>query len=179
MVVGPGPGWRAHRRGELVYLEHGGGIHGYSSQVVFNKPAKMGAITLANVWPPPPRESIAVELLDAAVDTLSVAEVETPAESAGTELPPDVGKFLGSYFAEPYVAVELTQRGNALRFDPGSEDTMRLHAPCDLAVRPADEGLEIRVLNGRGAGERLDFQFGPDDSVTGFVLGGFLYKKTG
>ena len=172
-------GWRAHRRGEMVYLEHGGGIHGYSSQVVFNKPAKMGAITLANVWPPPPRDSIAVELLDAAVDTLSVAEVETPAESAGTELPPDVGKFLGSYFAEPYVAADLTQRGNILRLEPGSPDTMRLHAPCSLAVRSAGEGTEIRIVDGRGAGEKLDFQFGPDDSATGFVLGGFLYKKTG
>ena len=38
---------------------------------------------------------------------------------------------------------------------------------------------EFRVLNGRGAGETLDFQFGPDDSVTGFLLGGFFYEKTG
>ena len=56
---------------------------------------------------------------------------------------------------------------------------MRLHAPCDLAVRSAGEGLEIRIVDGRGAGEKLDFQIGPDDSVTEFVLGGFLYKKTG
>ena len=171
-------GWRAHRRGELVYLEHGGGIHGYSSQVVFNKPAKMGAITLANVWPPPPRDSIAVELLDAAVDALATSQIVAAPESPGTELPLEVDKFLGSYFAEPYVAVELTQRGNALRLEPGSTDTMRLHAPCDLAVRSAGEGLEIRIVDGRGAGEKMDFQFGPDDSVTEFVLGGFLYKKT-
>ena len=172
-------GWRAHRRGEMVYLEHGGGIHGYSSQVVFNKPAKMGAITLANVWPPPPRDSIAVELLDAAVDAHASSQIVAAPESAGAELPQDIGKFVGSYFAEPYVAVELTQRGNALRLEPGSTDTMRLHAPCSLAVKYVGTGLEFRVIDGRGAGEKLDFQFGPDDSVTEFVLGGFLYKKTG
>ena len=171
--------WRAHRRGELVYLEHGGGIHGYSSQVVFNKPAKMGAITLANVWPPTPRGSIAVELLDAGIDALSMDEGRGPAKSPGATLPLEVGRFLGTYFAEPYMAIELAQRGNMLSLEPGSPDTNRLHAPCALAVKHVGTGLEFRVIDGRGAGEKLDFQFGPDDSVTEFVLGGFLYKKTG
>ena len=172
-------GWRAHRRGELVYLEHGGGIHGYSSQVVFNKPAKMGAITLANVWPPTPRGSIAVELLDAAIDALSMDGGGRPAESPGTAPALEVSRFLGTYFAEPYMAVELAQRGNILSLEPGSPDTNRLHAPCTLAAKHTDAGIEFRVVDGRGAGETLEFQFGPHDSVTGFVLGGFLYKKTG
>ena len=172
-------GWRAHRRGERVYLEHGGGIHGYSSQVVFNKPAKMGAITLANVWPPPPRDSIAMALLDAALDAMGGRVPEKQAESPDMALPPEIDKFLGSYFAEPGVAVDLTKRENVLRLEPGREDTMRLHTPCGLAVRPTGDGHEVRVVDGRGAGERLDFQFGPDDAVTGFLLGGFRYEKTG
>ena len=172
-------GWRAHRRGERVFLEHGGGIHGYTSQVVFNKPARMGAITLANVWPPPPRESIAMELLDAAIDAIGARGTGEMPKSPGPELPPEIDKFLGSYFAEPYVAANITRQGNALRLEPGSQDTMPLHTPCDLAVSCAGEELEIRVQNGRGAGETLDFQVGPDDSVTGFLLGGFLYEKTG
>ncbi len=172
-------GWRAHRRGERVYQEHGGGIHGYSSQVVFNKPAKMGAITLANVWPPPPRDSVAMTLLDAAIDAVDGRVSEEQAKSPGMPLPPEIEKFLGSYFAEPAVAADLTARENILRLEPGSKDTMLLHTPSNLAVRSTGDGLEIRVVNGRGAGERLDFQFGPDDSVSGFLLGGFLYEKTG
>ena len=172
-------GWRAHRRSELVYLEHGGGIHGYSSQVVFNKPSRLGAITLANVWPPPPRDNIAVELLDTATGVLGKGKTETPSKTTGEEPPSEVGRFLGSYYAEPYISADLTRRGNTLMLEPGSQDTMQLHAPCNLAVRPAGQGLEIRVVDGRGAGERLDFEFGPDNAVTGFVLGGFLYKKTG
>ncbi len=172
-------GWRAHRRGERVYLEHGGGIHGYSSQVVFNKPARMGAITLANVWPPPPRDSIAMELLDAAIHAIGARSAEEKPKSTRPELSPEIDKFLGPYFAEPYVAADLTRQGNNLRLEPGSQDTMLLHTPCDLAVSRAGAGLEIRVLNGRGAGETLDFQLGPDDSVTGFLLGGFYYEKTG
>ncbi len=172
-------GWRAHRRGERVYQEHGGGIHGYSSQVVFNKPAKMGAITLANVWPPAPRDSVAMALLDAAIDAKGGRVSDEQAKPPGTALPPEIDKFLGSYFAEPGVAANLTKRENALRLEPGAKDTMLLHTPCDLAVRPTADGLEIRVVNGRGAGETLDFQFGPGDAVTGFVLGGFHYVKTG
>ena len=172
-------GWRAHRRGERVYLEHGGGIHGYTSQVVFNKPAKVGAITLANVWPPPPRESIAFKLLDAAIDALGTDTSETPDQTPDAELPPGIDKFLGAYFAEPYVLADITLQGNAVRLEPGSPDTMHLHAPCGLAVNSTDEGLELQAIDGRGAGERLDFQFGPDDSVTGFLLGGFLYERTG
>ena len=172
-------GWRAHRRGERVYLEHGGGIHGYTSQVVFNKPARMGAITLANVWPPPPRESIAMELLDAAIDAIGARGAGEKPKFRGPEIPPEIDKYLGSYFAEPYVHADLTRSENALRLVPGSTDTMLLHTPCDVAVSAAAEGPEFRVLNGRGAGETLDFQFGPDDSVTGFLLGGFFYEKTG
>ena len=172
-------GWRAHRRGERVYMEHGGGIHGYSSQVVFNKPARMGAITLANVWPPPPRDSIAMELLDAAIDAVGARDAGEKPTSPGPELPPEIDKYLGSYFAEPYFHADVTRSENALRLEPGSKDTMLLHTPCDLAVSHAGEGLEIRVVNGRGAGETLNFRFGPDDSVTGFLLGGFFYEKTG
>ncbi len=172
-------GWRAHRRGERVYQEHGGGIHGYSSQVVFNKPAKMGAITLANVWPPPPRDSVAMALLDAAIDAADGRVSKELPKSPGKALPTGVDKFLGSYFAEPGVAAVLTKHDNALRLEPGSKDTMLLHTPCNLAVTTTGDGHEIRVVNGRGAGERLDFQFGPGDSVTGFVLGGFHYTKTG
>ena len=171
--------WRAHRRGDRVYQEHGGGIHGYSSQVVFNKPARMGAITLANVWPPAPRDSVAMALLDAAIDAAGDRGSGQKPESPGPELPQEIDKFTGAYFAEPYVAVDLTRQGNALRLEPGSADTMNLHAPCDLAVGRAGGGLEIRVVNGRGAGEVLDFQFGPDGTVTGFLLGGFMYEKTG
>ena len=100
-------------------------------------------------------------------------------KSPGPELPPAIDKFLGPYFAEPYVHADLTRSENALRLVPGRTDTMLLHTPCDLAVGRAGDGLEIRVLNGRGAGETLEFQFGPDDSVTGFLLGGFMYEKTG
>ena len=80
-------GWRAHRRGERVYMEHGGGIHGYSSQVVFNKPARMGAITLANVWPPPPRDSVAMGLLDAGHRRRRGARRRRTAQIAGSGTP--------------------------------------------------------------------------------------------
>ena len=139
----------------------------------------MGAITLANVWPPPPRDSIAMELLDAAIDAIGSRDADQRPKSPGPELPPEIDKYLGSYFAEPYVHADLTRSENALRLEPGSPDTMLLHTPCDLAIGSAGDCLEIRVLNGRGAGEKLDFQFGPGDSVTGFLLGGFLYEKTG
>ena len=172
-------GWRAHRRGERVYLEHGGGIHGYTSQVVFNKPARMGAITLANVWPPPPRDSIAMELLDAAINAVGARGAAEKPKSPGPELPRGIDKFLGPYFAEPYFHADLTRSENALRLVPVSPGTMLLHTPCDVAVSAGDEGPEFRVVNGRGAGENLDFQLGADGSVTGFILGGFFYQRTG
>ena len=46
-------GWRALRVGNRVYHSHGGGIHGFGTQVLFNLPAKVGVILFINMWPPP------------------------------------------------------------------------------------------------------------------------------
>ena len=171
-------GWRAIRRGDRVYLNHGGGIHGYSSEILFNKPSRVGAITLANVWPPSTRNSAGAGLLDAALDELGAVRGEAKAASAAPQLPPGIEGYLGSYFAQPAMAVELTQTESRLALEPAGSNPYQLHAPCGLAVRRVGDGMEIRVVDGRGAGERLDFQFGIDGEATGFVLGGFLYEKT-
>ena len=171
-------GWRAMRRGYNVYLEHGGGIHGYSSQVLFNKPSRVGAITLSNVWPPVGMSDLAAALMDAALDELEDTALPPEPPAPETSLPDGIEEFMGGYFAEPYMAVELLGTGASLAMRPVGRDTNRLHAPCDLAAGSKDGGVKLRVVNGRGAGETLDFRRRDDGEIDGFLLGGFYYRRT-
>ena len=45
-------GWRATRIGDRVHHNHGGGIHGFATQVWFNAPGRTGVVLLINMWPP-------------------------------------------------------------------------------------------------------------------------------
>ena len=41
---GQGLGWRAVRKGDHVFWNHGGAVHGFSTSVFFNVPTKTGVI---------------------------------------------------------------------------------------------------------------------------------------
>ena len=167
-------GWRARRVGEHVYHEHGGGIHGFASQVMFSKPHRLGVIALANVWPHAGLYEIPIEILE----TLIHAEEGKSGydETVSTSrTPKELERFLGTYEAQPSIPVNIACRDGSLRLEAPSSDVYSLHAPASL--EPTDNTGVFCVCGGRGAGERVVFEIDADGNVHSFSLGGFVYRK--
>ena len=173
-------GWRVSRIGDHVYHGHGGGIHGFASQVSFNLPAKTGVIVLANAWPLTTVEPLAQELIEIAVGAEPASTITTPrstptSERAVEAAPVELQPYLGRYFAEPGMPIVIDFQAGVLHISLPSPDAYSIHAPATL--EPTGESGELIVRSGRGAGERARFQSGNDGDVTGFALGGWWYQK--
>ena len=173
---GQGLGWRATRLGERVYLNHGGALHGFSTNVVFNVPARTGVITLVNMWPTGLPSDLALRIAEIVIGETSV-ELEPGSSKldAGAATATD---FNGKYFAEPGLPVTITgDNGGGLVFAKPALREPTLHAPARL--EPAGEPDAFRIVNGRGAGEIAVFARSEAGAVTGFSLGGFKYRRIG
>ena len=178
--------WRMTRVGNRVYHTHGGGIHGYASNVSFHVGERTGVIVLANALPSTMPAALALDLLEAVLGDRGVPGLPPPVAplpartlaDAPPAPPPDaVRPFLGRYRAEPAVLVLVEWRAGALRLLPAAAGAMTLHAPAILEPLP-DDPATFRVASGRGAGELVRFTIDPDGSPT-WSLGGFDYRLAG
>lgn len=169
--------WRMNRRGDIVLHNHGGGIQGYASNMVFSVEAQTGVIVLANIWPAPTPYTLAEDIAE-----IVIREIGPVAEEVATSLVPVLedraSSFLGRYWAEPgaYVDVVFDEQGFGLGAPRKGDYT--LHGPAGLAIDPSiAEGNSFRVVGGRGAGELAEFTVGSDGRAKTFRLGGFLYRR--
>ncbi len=165
-------GWRAVRMGEHVLHQHGGGIHGFSTQVWFNVPRRVGLVMFMNLWPAPVGSEVTGEVMEllVGVDRPVALNLEVSQET-----PDALRRFLGTYRAEPGIDVEIVYKDGALRLVVPAHAGYSLHAPAELA--PTDRDDAWRVLGGRGAGERAIFSFAEGGRVVSYVLGGFVFKR--
>lgn len=167
-------GWRAQRMGEHVYHGHGGGIHGFASQIMFSKPHRLGVIALANIWPHTGLYEIPGEILETVIN----AEEGTDRRHETATIcktPSELVRFLGTYEARPSIPVNIACRENGLRLEAPSPGGYSLHAPARLET--TDDPDVFCVSEGRGAGERVAFEIDADGKVRSFSLGGFIYRK--
>jgi CubicO group peptidase (beta-lactamase class C family) len=166
-------GWRATRVGDRVYHNHGGGIHGFGTQVWFNLPAKVGAIVLINMWPPPGGLDLVQEVLELVLGQLNKAPA--PEKPQFKPVPAPLQRFLGHYCAAPGIHANIEYRDGSLRLQANPGYSYSLHAPAVLEA--TDKEGEWRVRGGRGAGETAVFRFAEDGRVLGYDLGAFVFKK--
>ncbi len=176
---GQGLGWRAVRRGEHVFWNHGGAIHGFSTAVIFNVPTRTGVIALLNMWPASVTANLALNIAVKVAEEFSSGTVsesankpsKAPAQSSERVL----GPYDGRYWGEPglYVTVHCTETG--LVFEQPKEGEVGLQTPANLT--PADEDDTFTVVNGRGAGETVAFSMDESGSAQGFKLGGVTYRR--
>ena len=167
--------WRAVRVGDRVYHSHGGGIHGFGTQVWFNVPSRTGAIVLINMWPPHGGLELAQELLEMVLGAdaeTCPAPIPIPLEAT----PDGLERFLGHYYAEPGIQVNIEYRDGELRLAPSAGLAYSLHAPAVLEATDRED--EWLVRGGRGAGERAVFTFDDDGDVMSYALGGFVFKRS-
>ena len=102
------------------------------------------------------------------------AEVAPRPGPADEPMPASAAPFLGTWFAEPGFPVEIAWRAGGLWILPGDTGEYTLHAPSPLRVEgPA----EVRVLEGRGAGELLRFAGARPRAWSTFEIGGFVYER--
>ena len=164
-------GWRATRVGDHVYHEHGGGIHGFGTQVLFNEPSRIGAILFINMWPPHGGLELAKEALE-----LIIADEPAVTHAVDFSLMPEAYlRLLGTYVAAPGIWVDVVWRAGALRLAGSQGKGYSLHAPAEL--EPTDDENAFRVRGGRGAGERAVFAVDSDARVIGYALGAFEFRK--
>lgn len=170
-------GWRAPRRGERVYINHGGGIHGFASNIGFNVPAKTGVIVLANTWPALWPYELVYEIADMVIDALGPVETPVAPGPAVAAAGRPLNEYEGRFFAEPGVYVTVkSEAGRILLTRPEAGD-YTLHAPATLAQTPAEDSFT--VIDGRGAGETAVFGRDESGGVATFRLGGFKYRRVG
>lgn len=172
-------GWRMNRRGDLVLHEHGGGIQGFSSSMVFSVSAQTGVIVLANIWPAPTPYAIAEDLAELVIRELG--PVEEHVESTSVNVSRDrATPYVGRYWAEPgvYVIVLYDDAEAGFGLGPPGQGDYALHGPAALKIDPtvADQNA-FRIEGGRGAGELAEFSLGEAGRAVSFRLGGFLYRR--
>ena len=166
-------GWRANRSGDRIWHGHGGGLPGFRSQILFNVPARVGAIVLIDGMGPADR--IALELANRAADLLSdLSPAPSPPGAAPT--PAHLRRFLGLYRWVHFGDVASVEyRGGRLALVGGSVNPAPGTPPCPLD--PTDDPTVFMVRAGRYAGERLTFGVSDDGRVTGFSAAGFSYVR--
>ena len=172
-TTGQALGWRLFRRNNKTYYNHGGGINGFSSNVVFNRPTKIGVIVLSNVWP----TTIPYAMAE------YVCELVVEYESANTE-PNDITfehlkrkvyeKYEGNYWAEPGIRIDVSLTLNGLFIEVPKGGAYHMHGPSQII--PTETCNSFKVASGRGAGELVRFEI-VDGNPVSFTLGGFKYIK--
>ncbi len=178
--IGYGMTWRATVESGRTYFGHGGGIHGYTSYLLFEPEQRIGVICLGTLWPHGGLLGLASQIADLLIDgrpgVLRSAADQPPAAGAAGDagFADEVEPWLGLYEAMPGVYALLARRGDQLQLEPTALHAYRLHVPARL-VRAAD-GDGLILSGGRSSGERLRLQTLPDGRP-GFTLSGFRYRR--
>ena len=170
-------GWRMNRRDDLVLHNHGGGIHGFASNMVFSLEAQTGAIVLANVWPAPTPVRLAEEITEMVIRELGPLAEQTSSALEDVD-EQQAQPFLGRYWAEPGVFGDVVYGETGFGLGTPKEGDYGLHGPACFKRDPGIKSdLSFRVERGRGAGELVEFSQEISGKINDFRLGGFLYKR--
>jgi D-alanyl-D-alanine carboxypeptidase len=163
---GYGIAWMATRRGENIFHLHGGGIYGFLTLVMFNKPYKLGAIVLTNSAGHTANAEIAFDILETLIpavrDSRVIPELAKPAPT------PEAHKRLVGRYLWPEMGVLLyvVSRGGQL-----FADHLFAASPGMQAVRtkltPTENPYVFIAEDMRAAGEPVEFQAAADGTVTG------------
>ena len=156
-----GLAWYCTRTLSGVVVGHTGGTFGFKSRLVFHPGARIAAIVLANGEGP--AGSLALELLEAAIDEVGV---EGPREPLLPVPPPEAFReLLGLYawedLSEP-ARVEWRDGRLSIVWSPDEVHT----------IDPTGDPLTFVVVDGPEAGEPCTFRRGPDGRIIGLRVAG-------
>jgi CubicO group peptidase (beta-lactamase class C family) len=165
--------WFAHRLGDHVYLGHGGGIHGFLTEIFFDRDRKVGAIVLTNSDGHDANSPIVHAMFDAYNEatkhTRRVPELSRPEPT-----PPELRQYLGRYSTVLGGGLSIEyRRGNlTLDMDPYSRGS-----DSKVPLVPTDDPDVYLVTKDRYAGEELRFNRNSEGAVVGFHSAGFPARR--
>ena len=163
-----GISWYAHRRDDVIWVQHSGGLHGFTTNVCFDPKEHVGAIALVNGDTAP--GELAMDLASLARDAiLAVPEpITRPAP-----LPEAWRELLGLYAdGDYYQTVRLEWRDGKLTFlDPG-EETWR------PTLQPTTDPDRFVIERGvRESGELCSFERTADGRVRSVRLASTVFRR--
>lgn len=164
---GFGLGVILYRRGERVYVGHGGAMPGFLSEVVYSARDGVGAAVSANVTSGFDAQGLALDLAEQAAESLLGPREWT----LGDEAPADVKPLLGRWWSEGAEFV--------FRWKDGALEAQPAGAPKGRFVsRFAQEGPDrFRVATGRERGEPLLVVRGPDATVVRMTWATYWFTR--
>ena len=143
--LGWGLGLGLYRRGERVFVGHGGAMPGFLAALCVHRPEQTGAAVLVNTSAGAAPDTVALDLAEAALDALQrSSELWHPED----DVPADVTSMLGRWWSEGSELV-LTWQGGRLRLEalayPAGRNVSLLEREGDDRWRIV-EGRELREL---------------------------------
>lgn len=160
-TLGWGTGLELYRRGEHVFVGHGGAMPGHLAGLAVNRKTGIGAAVVTNTGAGAAPEKLALDLAVAAIEALPAApEAWQPGEPA----PDDLAPLLGPWWVEGHEIVLGWRKGRL-------EAKLLGGAPGRDTSYFAPEGDDrYRVVEGRERGEVLRVVRGGDGSVEKLYL---------
>ena len=165
-------GWAVERLGDRVYHGHGGGIHGFASQITFNIPARTGVVLLANVWPNVGTYTLGKEVMEVLLTGSPPTAVAVDDLPAAETAPSHLAPYTGMFVADPGIPSTVDYRGGQLWITAPGAEGLAIHAPAPMQEVEGRTGNFV-LSDGRGVGERAVF----DPGRQSFTLGGWLYRR--
>lgn len=164
---GYGLGFGMRRRGERVYVGHGGAMPGYLAGVQARRADNVGAVAFANCSANADPVALAGALLDEVLD----AE-PTGARPWRPERPDDtLGRIAGLWWSEGAELVFYVEDGQLWSRLAGD-------LPLDRTRYRQESPTRFRAVEGRERGERLEVTWAQDGSVASLSFAGYPVTRS-
>jgi CubicO group peptidase (beta-lactamase class C family) len=155
--------WYSVRKDNVTWVQHSGGLPGFTSNVCFDRSCQVGAIVLVNGDADASALAMSLAAAGRALAEASAPEVRVPDAT-----PPDVAALLGLY-APPDMSflVRVEWRDGKLTLIDTSEEGEKV--PLDRAAEP---GTFVAAPGYRQSGEPVTFGRRADGTVVSLDFGG-------
>jgi CubicO group peptidase (beta-lactamase class C family) len=160
--------WYSVRKDNVTWVQHSGGLPGFTSDVCFDRGSRVGAIVLLNGVADAP--ALAMNLAAAGRD---LAEAAAPELRRPVATPPDLTALLG-FYAPPDMSflVRVEWRDGKLTLVDTSAPDEKV--PLDRGSEP---GSFVAAPGYRSSGEPVNFGRRPDGTVESLSFGGGLLVR--
>jgi CubicO group peptidase (beta-lactamase class C family) len=160
--------WYARRRGEVIWVQHGGGIYGFTTSVCFDPDEQVGVVALVNGRGN--AEGLAMDLAEIAREALRTV---APRIAPPLPTPEAFRPLLGIYvdLVDGWVVLVEWRDGKLSLIDP-TNDSWR------PVLSPTDDPYAFVVERGvRESGEPAVFHHLPDGRVASLFLASLILRR--
>ena len=158
-----GVSWYAVRKDDVTWVQHSGGLPGYTSNACFDRDSRVGAIVLLNGIADASSLAMSMAAIGRGLVNSAAPQLRTPART-----PDDVQPLLGVYAtADMSALIKLEWRDGKLTLLDVSEPGQPV-----VVDRAGEPGSFVVAPGFRESGEPVEFRRLPDGRVVALLFGG-------